>query len=135
MGTDTKDKIFWDKSNAATVCIFRNNPLIVLAIFVFNKNETLETKNGVLLQKVSFITLKVGNTNLTLQKINNNIATNFSDVTFVHITHRLSSLVSCDRIVVINEGEIVGDGKFGDLLENNQSFIQLYKDQYQKQYL
>lgn len=69
------------------------------------------------------------------QKINNNIATNFSDVTFVHITHRLSSLVSCDRIVVINEGEIVGDGKFGDLLENNQSFIQLYKDQYQKQYL
>ena len=60
------------------------------------------------------------------QKINNNIATNFSDVTFVHITHRLSSLVSCDRIVVINEGEIVGDGKFGDLLENNQSFIQLY---------
>lgn len=69
------------------------------------------------------------------QKINNNIATNFPDITFVNITHRLSSLVSCDRIVVINEGEIVGDGKFSDLLKNNHSFIQLYKEQYQKQYL
>lgn len=69
------------------------------------------------------------------QKINNNIASNFPNVTFVNITHRLSSLVSCDRIIVINEGKIVGDGKFSDLLKNNQTFIQLYEEQYQKQYL
>lgn len=69
------------------------------------------------------------------QKISNNITSNFPDVTFVHITHRLSSLVSCDRIIVVNEGEIVGDGTFKDLLVHNQTFIYLYEEQYQKQYL
>jgi hypothetical protein len=83
------------------VCIFRNNPLIVLAIFVFNKNETLETKNGVLLQKVSFITLKVGNTNLTLQKINNNINENTPAVILAKDCNKAKSVKSISFLIKV----------------------------------
>ena len=71
------------------------------AIFVFNKNETLETKNGVLLQKVSFITLKVGNTNLTLQKINNNINENTPAVILAKDCNKAKSVKSISFLIKV----------------------------------
>ena len=43
------------------------------------------------------------------------------------IAHRLSTITNCDRIVVIKDGTIQGEGSHQDLLENNDLYAKLYK--------
>lgn len=35
------------------------------------------------------------------------------------VAHRLSTIINCDRIAVIKDGEVVESGKHWDLLKNN----------------
>ena len=42
--------------------------------------------------------------------------------TIVIIAHRLSTVAACDRIVVLDKGQIVGLGDWNELMENNASF-------------
>ncbi|MGV9103081.1 MAG: ABC transporter ATP-binding protein, partial [Candidatus Thorarchaeota archaeon] len=43
------------------------------------------------------------------------------------IAHRLSTIVNADRIVVIEDGEIVESGKHEDLMQNKDKYYSLYE--------
>ena len=45
------------------------------------------------------------------------------------IAHRLSTIQNCDRILVMDRGQIVGDGTYDRLLETNALFRELVKRQ------
>jgi len=45
--------------------------------------------------------------------------------TIIAIAHRLSTLKECDRLVLMDEGEIVGIGTFADLQQSHPSFSRL----------
>jgi ABC-type multidrug transport system fused ATPase/permease subunit len=42
--------------------------------------------------------------------------------TILLIAHRLSTLVDCDRILVIEGGRLAGEGTYGELMERNRTF-------------
>ncbi|MCB0368962.1 MAG: ATP-binding cassette domain-containing protein, partial [Bdellovibrionales bacterium] len=46
--------------------------------------------------------------------------------TSIVIAHRLSTIQNCDRIYVIQKGEIVEQGKFSDLVDNKGEFAKFY---------
>jgi ABC-type multidrug transport system fused ATPase/permease subunit len=52
--------------------------------------------------------------------------------TSIIIAHRLSTVKNCDKIFVLKEGQVVGQGKHEELLENCEYYKQLVKDQLQK---
>ena len=49
--------------------------------------------------------------------------------TSVIIAHRLSTITMADRILVLDQGEIVEEGDFSTLVSKNGPFHQLYKEQ------
>jgi ATP-binding cassette subfamily B protein len=49
--------------------------------------------------------------------------------TAIIIAHRLSTLNNVDRIIVLDKGRIIEDGKFGELIEKNGLFTQLWETQ------
>lgn len=58
------------------------------------------------------------------------IARKFKDATVVMVTHRLSSIHSFDKVVVLNTGEIVEYGPPVELLSDTSSALhQLYRVQ------
>jgi subfamily B ATP-binding cassette protein MsbA len=63
-----------------------------------------------------------------VQKALNNLMANRT--TFV-IAHRLSTILHADRIVVLDDGEIVESGNHGDLLGRNGLYKKLYDLQFQ----
>ena len=52
--------------------------------------------------------------------------------TFI-ITQRLSTIRNADRIVVMDQGRIVGNGKHGDLIDKNALYTQIYQTLFAKQ--
>lgn len=53
-----------------------------------------------------------------LQKENN--------TTIISIAHRLSTLKNCDRIIVLNKGQIEESGRYDELIEKNGMFSDMY---------
>ncbi|HKL13897.1 MAG TPA: ATP-binding cassette domain-containing protein, partial [Halanaerobiales bacterium] len=49
--------------------------------------------------------------------------------TFV-IAHRLSTVINADKIIVLEEGEIVEKGKHEDLIQKEGYYYNLYKSQF-----
>ncbi|OGI07980.1 MAG: hypothetical protein A2Y40_06620 [Candidatus Margulisbacteria bacterium GWF2_35_9] len=66
----------------------------------------------------------------TEDKINDIIANNFMNQIVITISHRLSTIQNYKRIIVMYDGQIVGDGTFYELLNNNTYFKELYEEQY-----
>ena len=52
--------------------------------------------------------------------------------TFV-IAHRLSTIINADKIIVIEEGEIVEEGSHEKLLDNEGYYYRLYKSQFEQE--
>lgn len=46
--------------------------------------------------------------------------------TVISIAHRLSTLKNCDKIIVLNNGHIIEDGKYNELIEKNGIFSDMY---------
>ena len=46
--------------------------------------------------------------------------------TVLMIAHRLRSIVGCDRIVVLDDGLVVGNGKHEELMKNCEVYQKLY---------
>ena len=56
----------------------------------------------------------------------NSIMDLLNDKTIIVIAHNLDSIKNFDRIIALKNGEIIGQGTFYDLLENNLYFKDLY---------
>lgn len=64
--------------------------------------------------------------NLTEQAVMQTILHESKDSTLIAVSHRLSAIADFDRIVVFHRGEIVGEGTFEMLMQNNTYFQELY---------
>lgn len=60
--------------------------------------------------------------NITESKIMDSIDSLGRDVTMIIIAHRISTVKSCDKIYLINSGEVVATGNYEELLSSNESF-------------
>ncbi len=49
-----------------------------------------------------------------------------NNTTIIAIAHRLTTLKNCDRIIVLDKGNIVEDGKFNELLDKEGIFSDMY---------
>ena len=49
-----------------------------------------------------------------------------NNTTIIAIAHRLTTLKNCDRIIVLNKGHIVEEGKFDKLVEDGGMFSDMY---------
>ena len=52
--------------------------------------------------------------------------TSLKDTTKIIIAQRISSVIEADRILVIDEGRIVGRGTHEELLESNKAYQEIY---------
>jgi ATP-binding cassette subfamily B protein len=64
--------------------------------------------------------------NLTEETVMQNVMAILSEKTVIAIAHRLDSIKSFDNILVFHDGRIVEQGTFTGLLEQHQSFYELY---------
>lgn len=64
--------------------------------------------------------------------VKESIAKNFKDTTVISIAQKISSVAHSDLIVVMDQGQIVGQGSHEDLLENCSVYQEIYNSQMQK---
>jgi len=63
------------------------------------------------------------------EKVQNAILNLTKNKTTLVIAHRLSTIIRADKIIVLNEGEIIETGKHDDLLKNSIVYKNLYSKQ------
>ena len=66
---------------------------------------------------------------LTERKIHNNLQTFYKNRTVLIIAHRLSTVINADKIIVIQNGKIVEEGKHQELVKNKSFYYELVKNQ------
>ncbi|KGM92843.1 ABC transporter ATP-binding protein [Clostridium novyi A str. 4552] len=64
--------------------------------------------------------------NITEELVMDEVINLLKDKTVLAISHRLNSIKEFDRIIVFNQGKIVGQGTFAELMKSNSYFINLY---------
>lgn len=64
--------------------------------------------------------------NVTQTRIQTAINNLKENCTILIIAHRLSTIINCDRILVIDDGKIVGEGTHDELLKSNKVYKKLY---------
>lgn len=62
-----------------------------------------------------------------------NIHDHFSEKTLIITAHRFSSVVDCDEILYMKDGQITERGSFEELMRQNGSFAHVYRVQQQQQ--
>ena len=65
--------------------------------------------------------------NITEKEVMENVLTKLKHKTIIIIAHRLETIKDVDNIFVLNDGKIVEEGKYQELLEKNGYFKRLYK--------
>ena len=61
------------------------------------------------------------------------INTELKDMTIITIAQRVASVRNADKIVVLNEGEIVSVGTHDELMKNSPIYIDIYNSQLKKE--
>ena len=52
----------------------------------------------------------------------------YKDLTVIVISHRLSTIVKCDRILVVDKGRVVAEGKHKNLITNCKTYKDIFKN-------
>lgn len=68
----------------------------------------------------------------TEQKVTRNLAHFFKGKTVLFITHRLSSLTTTNKIIVLHQGALVEEGSHCELMNENGRYATLYRQQQAK---
>ena len=68
---------------------------------------------------------------LTEKKILDNLKSIVKDKVVIVITHGLNSIVEFDNILVMQNGEIIGNGHHQELIESNSYYYKLYNREYE----
>ena len=58
-------------------------------------------------------------------KVMNNIQNLEKKITIIIVTHRLSTVRSCDKIFLLEKGELKVQGTYEYLINNNKTFIKM----------
>lgn len=61
--------------------------------------------------------------------VRNKIKENMKDSTKIIVAQRISTILDADKIIVLDEGEIIGIGKHEELIKNCDTYIQIAKSQ------
>lgn len=69
----------------------------------------------------------------TETQIRNAFATTLKDTTKIIIAQRISSVVDADKIIVLNDGKIVGEGTHSELMASNDEYKEIYYSQIDKE--
>ncbi|WP_058486699.1 ABC transporter ATP-binding protein [Defluviitalea phaphyphila] len=69
----------------------------------------------------------------TERKIRENLRTELKDMTKIIIAQRISSVIDADKIVVIDDGKIVGLGKHSELINSCETYKEIYYSQMDKE--
>lgn len=64
--------------------------------------------------------------NITEQSLMETILQEFKDKTIIIVAHRLNFIKDVDKILVVDQGSVVGEGKFEDLIEHCEAFKALW---------
>jgi ATP-binding cassette subfamily B protein len=65
----------------------------------------------------------------TEEKILGHLKEDRKDKTTVIIAHRISTIQNADKIIVLDEGEVVEQGTHEELIENKELYYSLYQKQ------
>ena len=71
--------------------------------------------------------------NETQAQIQQSIKNMKGKYTILIIAHRLSTVINSNRILLISEGKVVGEGTHEELLQNNPTYQHLYTLELKKQ--
>ncbi|WP_243167059.1 peptidase domain-containing ABC transporter [Acetobacterium tundrae] len=71
----------------------------------------------------------------TEKSIENLIKENFKEMTMIIIAHRLSTIRSCDKIFVMDQGQIIEAGTHQELLKKKEKYYELWESQFPDQML
>ncbi|MDH6370844.1 ATP-binding cassette subfamily B protein [Paenibacillus sp. PastF-3] len=64
--------------------------------------------------------------NITEQSLMETILQEFQDKTIIIVAHRLNFIKDVDKILVVDQGSVVGEGKFDDLIAHCEAFKALW---------
>ena len=63
--------------------------------------------------------------NITEKAVMHGLVEQLKGCTVIAIAHRISSVAGFDRLIVFREGQIIGQGKYRELMENSPYFAEL----------
>ncbi len=69
----------------------------------------------------------------TEQKINHHLNNELKDTTKIIIAQRITSVVNCDLIIVVNDGMIEALGKHEELMSSSNTYQEIYQSQVSKE--
>ena len=69
----------------------------------------------------------------TESRIRESFSTTLKDTTKVIIAQRITSVMEADKVIVMDEGKIVGEGKHRDLLKGCKAYQEIYYSQMDKE--
>lgn len=67
--------------------------------------------------------------------LRNELKKNIKNTTTLIVAQRVSTIMSADKIIVLDDGKMVGMGKHEELLENNKVYREIYDSQTKKEQL
>ena len=69
----------------------------------------------------------------TEAKIRESFSNELKDTTKIIIAQRISSVIEADKIIVLDDGKIVGIGNHSELIKNNEEYKDIYYSQKEKE--
>lgn len=70
---------------------------------------------------------------VTEGKIKQSLQRYADNITCILVSQRISTVADADRILVVDNGEIVGNGKHDELLKTCQAYQEIYESQFEKE--